>query len=71
MDFTKAFDTVPHSRLLYKLQWYGIQGKIHKWIANFVTDHSHWVAFNLPQYQCPLECLKRRSLDHYIVSHLY
>ena len=43
MDFAKAFDTVPHCRLLYKLQWYGIQGKIHKWIANFLTDRSQKV----------------------------
>ena len=25
MNFAKAFDTVPHQRLLYKLQWYGMQ----------------------------------------------
>ena len=26
MDFTKAFDKVPHRRLLYKLDHYGIRG---------------------------------------------
>ena len=38
MDFAKAFDTVAHYRLLYKLQWYGIQGKVHQWISNFLTN---------------------------------
>ena len=38
MDFVKAFDTVPHHGLLYKLQWYGIQGKVHQWISNFLTN---------------------------------
>ena len=38
MDFAKAFDTVAHHRLLYKLQWYGIQGKVHQWISNFLTN---------------------------------
>ena len=38
MDFAKAFDTVPHHRLLYKLQWYGIQGKVHQWISNFLIN---------------------------------
>ena len=32
MDFTKAFDKVPHKRLLYKLYFYGIRGSTHKWI---------------------------------------
>ena len=25
-DFAKAFEVVPHHRLLYKLNWYGIRG---------------------------------------------
>ena len=29
MDFAKAFDKVPHRRLLYKLDYYGIRGSTH------------------------------------------
>ena len=43
MDFAKAFDKVPHKRLLYKLQWYGITGNIHRWIKSFLTDRSQKV----------------------------
>ena len=28
LDLPKAFDTVPHRRLQYKLDWYGIQEKL-------------------------------------------
>ena len=36
MDFVKAFDTVPHQRLMYKLHWYGVHGKVHKRISEFL-----------------------------------
>jgi hypothetical protein len=36
LDFSKAFDTVPHVRLLEKLQAYGIKGKIRDWIRSFL-----------------------------------
>ena len=38
MDFAKAFDKVPHKRLLYKLQYYGIRGSTHKWIASWLSE---------------------------------
>jgi len=40
LDFSKAFDTVPHDKLLYKLEKYGIQGPLHAWLASFLT-HRH------------------------------
>ncbi|BHF66440.1 hypothetical protein SprV_0200945700 [Sparganum proliferum] len=36
IDFQKAFDTVPHQRLLHKLKKIGIGGNFLKWIENFL-----------------------------------
>ncbi|CAL4257485.1 unnamed protein product, partial [Meganyctiphanes norvegica] len=43
LDCKKAFDTVPHRRLLAKLQAYGITGKVLKWIECFLSDRSQRV----------------------------
>ena len=43
LDCKKAFDTVPHKRLLSKLRAYGISGKILKWIENFLSNRSQRV----------------------------
>ena len=36
-DFKKAFDSVPHQRLLIKLAAYGITGTVHNWIKEFLS----------------------------------
>ena len=38
-DFVKAFDSVPHERLLGKLKSYGINGKVLEWIKAFLSNH--------------------------------
>ena len=43
LDFRKAFDSVPHERLLLKLEAYGISGHIIKWIRNFLTNREQTV----------------------------
>ena len=37
LDFSKAFDTVPHRKLLEKMKKYGINGNILQWISSFLT----------------------------------
>ena len=38
LDFDKAFDKVPHKRILLKLSKYGISGKLLKWIESFLKN---------------------------------
>ena len=46
LDFSKAFDTVPHRRLLGKLESYGIQGKTLNWINSFLKGRKQQVVVN-------------------------
>ena len=46
LDFQKAFDTVPHQRLLRKLKGYGISGKVYKWIESFLMGRKQRVVLN-------------------------
>ena len=39
LDFSKAFDTVPQNRLMQKLEFYGIQGDILKWMFGFLKSN--------------------------------
>lgn len=43
LDFAKAFDRVPKSRLTYKLEHLGIRGKLLDWIESFLSDRTFCV----------------------------
>ena len=61
LDLSKAFDSVPHERLLTKIHAYGIQGPLLSWLRSFLTfryqrvvlrgHHSSWtpVLSGVPQ----------------------
>ena len=42
-DFAKAFDRVPHQRLLVKMKSLGIVGKTHNWITAFLSGRTQRV----------------------------
>ncbi|KAI8493409.1 DTW domain-containing protein 2 [Branchiostoma belcheri] len=46
LDFSKAFDTVPHERLLCKLEHYGISGSLLSWLRAFLTERTQCVVFD-------------------------
>ena len=45
-DFSKAFDCVPHQRLLVKLKSYGISGTTLQWVRSFLSGRTQRVAIN-------------------------
>ena len=46
LDFSKAFDKVPHARLLYKLEKYGICGPVLEWVREWLSNRKQRVILN-------------------------
>jgi hypothetical protein len=46
LDFAKAFDKVPHQRLLLKLESHGITGKVLQWISSWLSGRQQRVVLN-------------------------
>ena len=67
LDFEKAFDKVPHERLLLKLDFYGIRGNLLLWIRELLTGRHQQVVLALHQIRSQLHQVfpKGLSLDLY------
>jgi hypothetical protein len=46
MDCIKAFDKVPHTRLLVKMKAYGLSDKMCIWVQDFLSDRKQCVQVN-------------------------
>ena len=46
LDFQKAFDTIPHSELLFKLWSLGITGPLWSWFQAYLSNRTHFVSIH-------------------------
>jgi len=46
LDLQKAFDSIDHNILLFKLYNYGIRGKIFDWFKDYLSNRSQYVFVN-------------------------
>ena len=46
VDFQKAFDTVDHTILTQKLNYYGVRGKANPWFSSYLKNRKQFVTIN-------------------------
>ena len=46
LDYSKAFDSVPHHRLISKLSALGVRGNLSLWLSNFLSNRFQRVVLN-------------------------
>ena len=46
LDFSKAFDKVPHKRLIKKVEAHGIGGEVLRWVKEWLSDRKQRVSIN-------------------------
>ena len=63
LDFSKAFDSVDHGRLVLKLKQHGVKGNLLSWLANYLT--------NREQRTVVLRCTTRLYPRPIVICRLY
>jgi hypothetical protein len=43
LDFSKAYDKIPHRKLLMKMDNYGIRGNTWRWVESFLSNRNQQV----------------------------
>ena len=69
-DFTKAFDSVSHLKLLHKLQAYGFCGDLLRILANFLQDRTQRVVLpnGTSQYCSVISGVPQGSCRHVTIT---
>ena len=62
LDFSKAFDTVPHQKLLHKMGQYGVDGNFNAWLCDFLTNRKMRVVIDGEESETvPVDSARRDS----------
>ena len=63
LDFSKAFDKVNHSKLIWKLHQYGIRSNVLRWVHAFLSNRSQSVVVGVRnQIRCRFALVYPRAL---------
>ena len=46
IDLSKAFDTIDHGKLLFKLDNYGVRGNCHSLLKSYISNRKQFTSFN-------------------------
>ena len=68
LDFRKAFDSVSHNELLYKLWHFGITGSLWMWFKAYITNRHQFVIQLQESYLSSLESPRVVFWDHFYSS---
>ncbi len=46
LDFQKAFDKIPHTKLMFKVKQLRTASDVQNWIENWLSNRKQWVVIN-------------------------